>query len=146
MSQPLLRIFSLNGQTLVFSHDYTQYVAELAPSRNDLDADGSGRDVKTGIMKRTPIAMKYKVDVQMLPLEETLHTQLCRDLMYRNPDSHTNLDKPDAFITVTVLDPATNTQSSKTVYISNVNYGSQLFRPSENKTYYYGMSFSLTER
>ena len=27
------------------NHDYAAYIEELSPSRNDLDADGSGRDV-----------------------------------------------------------------------------------------------------
>ena len=54
MARPVLII---NG------HDYAPYIEELSPSRNDLDADGSGRDVQTGEMFRTRIAVKQKWEV-----------------------------------------------------------------------------------
>lgn len=41
-------------------HDYTVFLAEdgLAPVRNDLDADGSGRNLLDGLMYRARIAEK----------------------------------------------------------------------------------------
>ena len=53
MSRP---IFKING------HDYTRYLAEdgLKPTRNDLDSDGSGRNLLDGLMYRSRIATKVK--------------------------------------------------------------------------------------
>ena len=41
-------------------NDYTAFLAEdgLAPVRNDLDADGSGRNLLDGLMYRARIAQK----------------------------------------------------------------------------------------
>ena len=114
-------------------HDYAEYVDDLAPSRNDVDADGSGRDVKTAVMYRTRIGIKAKIEVKMLRLSETLHHQLCADI--REP-----------FYAATFLDPDTNTQASKTFYTSTVNYGAQRYNKTNGLTYYDGMSFSMTER
>lgn len=124
MAKPVLII---NG------HDYAQYVEELTPSRNDLDADGSGRDVQTGLMYRTRIAVKQKWDAKMLPLSETIHKQLLSDIS-------------GVYYNVTVLDPATGTTASKTVYTSSVPFGAQRYDKETQKPYYDGMTFSMTER
>lgn len=124
MAKPVLII---NG------HDYAEYIEELSISRNDLDADGSGRDVQTGLMYRTRIASKLKADVKMLRLEETTHKQLLSDIS-------------GVYCRATVLDPATGTQVQKQWYISTVPFGVQRYNKETGKPYYQGMTFSLTER
>ena len=71
MAKPMLVI---NG------HDYAEHILELNPSRNDLDADGSGRDVQTGLMHRTRIATKQKWDVKLNRLSEADVLHLLRAL------------------------------------------------------------------
>lgn len=122
--QPILRINN---------HDYTEYVEELSPSRNDLDAEGSGRDVQSGEMFRIRIASKQKWDVKMLRLPEAVHRQLCEDI---NPQ----------FFPATILDPETNTPATKIFYVSTVPYGVQRYDRQRQETYYDGTSFSMTER
>ena len=124
MARPVLII---NG------HDYAAYVEELRPSRNDLDADGSGRDVQTGLMYRTRIAVKQKWDVKLLRLTEAVHRQLLADIS-------------GAFYNATVLDPVTGQQSTKTFYTSSVLFGAQRFDRNSGAPVYDGMSFSMTER
>lgn len=124
MAKPVLII---NG------HDYAAYVEELNISRNDLDADGSGRDVQTGLMYRTRIATKMKVDVKLLPLWQAVHKQLLTDIA-------------EPFYSATVLDPATGSQAQKTFYTSSVPFGAQRYDRETGMPYYDGMSFSLTER
>lgn len=124
MAKPVLII---NG------HDYAPYVEELNISRNDLDADGSGRDVQTGLMYRTRIATKMKVDVKMLRLKQTIHKQLLGDIA-------------EPFYDATVIDPATGSQTTKTFYTSSVPFGAQRYDKETGMPYYDGMSFSLTER
>lgn len=114
-------------------HDYAQYVEELTPSRNDLDADGSGRDVQTGLMYRTRIATKQKWDVKMLPLGETIHNQLLSDIS-------------GVYFNAVVLDPTTGATASKTFYTSSVPFGAQRYDKESKKPYYDGMTFSMTER
>ena len=124
MAKPTLTI---NG------HDYAQYVAELTPSLNDLDADGSGRDVQTGLMYRTRIGTKQKWDVKMLRLSETLHKQLLADIS-------------PVFYTATILDPTTGATATKTVYTSTIPMGAQRYDKETSAPYYDGMTFSMTER
>lgn len=124
MAKPVLII---NG------HDYAQYVLELNPSRNDLDADGSGRDVQTGLTYRTRIGTKQKWDVKMLRLTETIHKQLIADI---NP----------VFYQATVIDPTTGQQATRTFYTSTVPFGAQRYDRDSGAPVYDGMTFSMTER
>lgn len=124
MAKPVLII---NG------HDYAPYIEELTPSRNDLDADGSGRDVQTGLMYRTRIGTKLKVEVKMLRLSEAIHKQLLADI---NP----------VFYQATVIDPTTGAAATKTFYTSTVPFGAQRYDRSTGAPCYDGMSFSMTER
>lgn len=124
MAKPVLII---NG------HDYAEYIEELTPSRNDLDADGSGRDVQTGLMYRTRIATKQKWDVKMIRLSQSLHMQLLSDIS-------------GVYFNITVLDPTTGAQATKNVYVSSVPFGAQRYDKDSGEPYYSGMSFSLTER
>ena len=124
MARPVLII---NG------HDYARYVEELNPSRNDLDADGSGRDVQTGLMHRTRIAVKQKWEVKLLRLSEVLHRQLLNDLS-------------PVFYQATVLDPVTGQPATRTFYTSSVPFGAQRYDRSTGAPVYDGMSFSMTEK
>jgi hypothetical protein len=114
-------------------HDYAQYIAELTPSTNDLDADGSGRDVQTGEMFRTRIATKQKWDVKLLRLSETVHRQLIADIS-------------PVFYNVTLLDPVTGATATKTMYTSAVPFGAQRYDKETGAPYYDGMAFSMTEK
>lgn len=118
---------------IINNHEYAFYVEELNISRNDLDADGSGRDIQTGEMFRTRIGSKMKVDVKMLPLSETIHKRLLTDI-------------GEAFYRASVLNPATGVQETRTFYTSQVPYGAQRYDRRTGTTYYVGMSFSMTER
>lgn len=124
MARPVLII---NG------HDYAPYIEELVPSRNDLDADGSGRDVQTGLMYRTRIAVKQKWEVKLLRLSEAVHRQLLADIS-------------GAYYEATVLDPTTGQQSTRTFYTSSVPFGAQRFDRNTGAPVYDGMSFSMVER
>ena len=120
-------VFIVNG------HDYAEYIAELTPSRNDLDADGSGRDVQTGEMFRTRIATKLKWDVKMNDIEEDVHKQLLSDIS-------------GVYFNVTTLNPNTGSQDTRAYYTSSVPFGAQRYRKDTGKPYYSGMNFSITEK
>lgn len=114
-------------------HDYTEFVAELKPVRNDLDAEGSGRNLLDGTMFRTRIAQKDKWNVSFLKLPELIMKSIAEDI---NPE----------FVQITMLDPKTNRALEKTYYTSTLTYGSQRYDKSRNLTYYEGCTFDLTER
>ena len=118
---------------LINGHDYAEYIEELTPSRNDVDADGSGRDVQTGRMYRTRIATKQKWDVKMCDLDEDIHKQLINDIS-------------GVYYNATILDPTTGATALKSFYTSSVPFGAQRYRRDTGKPYYSGMSFSMTER
>ena len=124
MAKPVLII---NG------HDYAAYVEELNISRNDLDAEGSGRDVQTGLMYRTRIGTKMKVEVKLFAIQETIHKQLLSDIS-------------GVFYTAKVVDPATGAQAEKSFYTSTVPFGAQRYNKETGKPYYSGMTFSMIER
>ena len=124
MAKPVLII---NG------HDYAPYVLELNPSRNDLDADGSGRDVTTGPMYRTVVATKLKADVKLLRIRQDIMARLAADLA-------------GEYYSATVVDPATGAQVTKTFYTSAVPFGAQRYNKESGVPYYDGVTFSMTER
>lgn len=118
---------------IINNHDYARYVLELNLSRNDLDADGSGRDVQTGRMYRTRIATKLKADVKLLDLSQAVLRQLLSDIS-------------GEFYSATVLDPATGANVTKTFYTSTVPFGAQRYDKESGAPRYSGMTFSMTER
>lgn len=124
MAKPVLII---NG------HDYAAYVEELNISRNDLDADGSGRDVQTGLMYRKRIATKLKADVKFLRLPQSIHQQLLSDIS-------------GTYYTATILNPLTGLAAAFTFYTSTVPFGAQRYDRETGAPYYSGMTFSMTER
>lgn len=118
---------------VVNSHDYTAYLADdgLQPSRNDLDAEGSGRNVLDGQMYRSRIATKDKWTVLFGRMPASTAAQLLTDM--------------DAeYVNVTLLNPKTNTQTQKTYYCSTITSGYQRCRGGD--TVYDGITFNLTER
>lgn len=120
-------IFIING------HDYTRLLDNegLKPVRNDVDADGSGRSYLDALMYRSRMARKLKWTVAFLRLDAETMKQLEDDM--------------DAdYLTITMLDPRTNTQTEKTYYCSTINEGIQ--RRVAGQTVYDGVTFNITER
>ena len=124
MAQPKLKIGSV---------DFTARVATLGLSNNDLDADGSGRDISDGEMHRTKITDKDKLEVAMMRLWEGDMIELQAAL------------RP-AFVSVQYLNPRSNLIETKTMYCSALKHGLQIFNRSKGMTYYEGATFELTEK
>ena len=122
-------IFQLNG------HDYTKYLAEegLKPTKNDLDSDGSGRNLLDGLMYRSRIATKAKWTVSFNRLDEAVMQQLESDLY-----------ATDNYISVTMLDAKQNRYVTRSYYCSTVDEGVQ--RYIGGRTVYDGVTFNITER
>ena len=118
---------------IINNHDYAVLVEELNLSRNDLDAEGSGRDVQTGLMYRTRITSKMKVTVKFFQLQQATMQQLLSDIA-------------QPFYSATVVDPATGAQVTKTFYTSTVPYGAQRYNKETGAPYYDGVTFDMTER
>ncbi len=126
--QPVFIIVTQNG-----NHDYTRYLAEegLKPSRNDLDADGSGRNLLDGLMYRSRIASKDKWTVTFLRLDEGIMAQLMVDM--------------DAdFVDIIMLDAKSQRHVQRSYYTSTINEGVQ--RYIGGRTVYDGVTFNITER
>lgn len=120
---------------IVDGHDYAEDIAELKPSLNDLDADGSGRNILTGLMYRKLISTKDKWTVTFNRLDETQMRSLIQSINKQ-------------YVTVTLLDPKTNTQTPKQYYCSTINPGIQRYLRdgADGKTVYDGATFNITER
>ena len=116
-------------------HDYTAFLAGdgLSPVREDLDADGAGRNLLDGLMYRARIAQKDKWAVKFLDLPELIMKSVAEDI---NPE----------YVPITLLDPKTNRHLIKTYYTSTLTYGSQVYDPGKGYTIYKGCTFSITER
>ena len=124
MAKPVLII---NG------HDYAALVEELNLTNNDLDAEGSGRDVQTGLMYRTRIAAKLKAEVRMLRLQQPQLQRLMADIA-------------GTFYSATVVDPTTGAQVTKSFYTSERPFGAQRLNRETGEPYYDGVTFSMIER
>ena len=118
---------------IINNHDYAALVEELNLSRNDLDAEGSGRDVQTGLMYRTRITSKMTATVKFFQLQQATMQQLLSDIA-------------QPFYSATVVDPATGAQVTKTFYTSTVPYGAQRYNKETGAPYYDGVTFDMTER
>lgn len=120
-------IFKIN------SHDYTKYIAEdgLKPSRNDLDADGSGRNLLDGLMVRSRIASKKKWTVTFTLMGESIASQLLNDMW-------------PPYVSITMLDAKENRYVEREYYCSTINEGIQ--RYIGGQTMYDGITFNITER
>jgi hypothetical protein len=118
---------------IINGHDYAPLVEELDITNNDLDAEGSGRDVQTGLMHRTRIATKMKAEVKLLRLQQAQLQQLMADIA-------------GTFYSATVVEPTTGTQVTKSFYTSERPFGAQRYNRETGAPYYDGMTFSMTER
>lgn len=116
-------------------NDYTTFLAEdgLSPVRNDLDADGSGRNLLDGLMYRARISQKDKWTVKFNRLPELIIKSIAADI---SPE----------YVQITMLDPKTNRHINKTYYTSTLTYGTQHYDRSQDLTYYEGCTFDITER
>lgn len=120
-------MFVVNG------HDYAKLITELKPSRNDVDSDGSGRNLLDGLMYRSRLATKRKWSVTFDRLDAKTMMQLEND-MYGGKD----------YISVTLLDARVNRGVTSSYYFSAINEGVQ--RSINGKTYYDGVTFDIIER
>lgn len=111
--------------------DYAQHIQELKPSINGLNADGSGRDVQTGLMVRTKIADKWKIEVTMLPIYDGVMESLRRTL--QNASYSVVIERP-GFSNI-----------SGAFYTDTIPFGSQRWIDDERKCRYDGVAFSMTE-
>ena len=118
---------------IINGHDYAGLVEELNITGNDLDAEGSGRDVQTGLMYRTRIGSKLKATVKLLRLQQAQMGQLAADIA-------------GVFYSATVLDPATGAQVTKSFYTSERPFGAQRLNKDTGAPYYDGVTFSMIER
>jgi hypothetical protein len=120
-------MFVVNG------HDYAKLITELKPSRNDVDSDGSGRNLLDGLMYRSRLATKRKWSVTFDRLDAKTMMQLEND-MYGGKD----------YISITLLDARVNRGVTSSYYFSTINEGVQ--RSINGKTYYDGVTFDIIER
>ena len=118
---------------IINGHDYAPLVEELAISRNDLDAEGSGRDVTTGQMYRTRIASKLKAEVKLLRLQQAQMGRLAADIA-------------EPFYSATVVDPATGQRVTKRFYTAELPFGAQRLNRETGAPCYDGVTFSMVER
>ena len=118
---------------IINGHDYAPLVEELNITNNDLDAEGSGRDVQTGLMYRTRIATKMKAEVKLLPLQQAQMLQLSADIA-------------GTYYSATVVDPTIGARVTKSFYTSERPFGAQRYNRETGAPYYDGVTFSMIER
>ena len=106
--------------------DITRYVEELKISVNGLNADGSGRDVQTGLMKRVKIADKWKAEISLLRIPEEVMDALKESL------------KKTSY-------QATAGVASGEFYTDTIPFGAARWNKDDGKTYYDGVAFAITE-
>lgn len=113
--------------------DYADYIKQISPSLNDLDADGSGRNLLDGEMHRSRIATKdaWAVDIDRMDAK-TMSNFL------------TDMYSEGNYVHITILDPKKNKHVKKEYFFSTINIGVQ--RKIGTEVYYDGGSLTITER
>lgn len=123
--------------TLVIGgHDYAQYVPAdggITLAVYQMDADGSGRDIHTGLMYRSRVATKRKLEIKTMKIPSSVAAALAADLDV-------------TYLSATILDPISNTHVERTYYCSSVTFGNQVLDPASGVTYYDEVKFDLIER
>ena len=117
-------------------HDYTRHVSDdgLSVVREDIDADGAGRNLLDGKMYRSLITRKYKLTVKFLAIPQTVVQALSADLA------------SGEFVFVKFLDPNTGSYTTKGMYTSAFTFGIQRYNRGAGRTMYEGCTFNLIER
>lgn len=113
--------------------DFTSYVGVMKPVKNDLDADGSGRDIQTGKMYREKITDKLTWEVEMIRIPEAVAWLLFKVLNKQ-------------YYNAITLHPGTNVQDKREYYTSTIVFGAQRYIKSEQTTVYDGVTFQMIER
>lgn len=114
--------------------DITKYVAwddGIETTSNDLDADGSGRNVLDGLMYRSRIATKLTHTITLLRVPQSVMSSIMSQLA------------PD-YLEATLLDAKSGRVVTRTYYNSTVNAG--IPRYIDGDIFYDGVSFELIER
>lgn len=118
-------------RVIIDGADYAQYIEELKPSINGLNADSSGRDIQTGLMVRTKIADKWKVEVKMLRIYDDMMENLRKALQ-------------KASYLAFIQWPGASDISGK-FYTDTIPFGSQRWDNDRQQCYYDGVAFSMIE-
>ena len=124
MSKPVFKI----GGT-----DFTTWLEELEPVREDMDSDEAGRNLLDGLMYRARIAQKKKWRAKFLRLPAPIMKDISKAI-------------GGEFAQITFLDPDTDRVITKEYYTSTLNYGAQKYSRSDEMTVYDGCNFNMTER
>lgn len=113
--------------------DLTPYIAAqgLKWSRNDIDAQNSGRDTQDGLMHRKRVAQKKRLDIT------------CRPLLQAELTTVLNAIEPQ-WLQVRYYDPKENATVTKIMYTSTVP--ASFFFDDGIKQYWTGVEFPLIER
>ena len=114
-------------------HDYTEIVTKLNIVHETLDAEGSGRDVNTGLMQRTIVAEKHTLNVEVWTVDQTTAFYLNKYMSWR-PSFSVKFELP-----------CSNDLVTRTFYCSSINFGAQRWDRANNKIVYEGMNFKLVE-
>ena len=116
-------------------YDITEWIMELQLTHEELDAEGAGRDKKTGTMKRKCIADKH--DIQVKILDKAPQSVAHKILML--------LCDGDDFTLYWQHPCRANGITSSKFYCSTVNFGAQRYDKSDGKCFYTGMTFKVIQ-
>ena len=131
MANPVLKIRAW-GSSAAYT-DMIPYLAEggLKWSRNDIDAAGSGRDTQDGLMHRSRVAIKARIDCVCRPLTQT---ELSTVLTVINPE----------WLQVQYSDPITNPTVTAKMYSNNIPATFEIMRGGTQL--WSGVTFPLIEQ
>lgn len=118
-------------------YDITEWIGEFNFTHNEIDADGAGRDKKTGRMTRKFVATKHDIQVKLVDgvTQPIAHEFL---MLLEDHNSHS--------FTLYWQHPCRdNAIKSSEFYCSTVNFGAMRWRKSDNVCYFTGMNFKVIQ-
>ena len=114
--------------------ELTQYIAfsGIKWSRNDIDASDAGRDTYDGLLHRSRVAVKARLDVNCIPLKADAMADVLQAIY------------PE-WLDVKFFDPQQGGYREAVMYSNNVN-AQFLMMNKDGTSYWQGLSFPLIEQ
>ena len=114
------------------SLDIVSYVKELKITHEDIDAEKSGRDKKTGIMKRSRVNIAHTLDVTLRRVYQDTVTSI-QGALQSYPRYKVQYRSPCGGL------------RTRKAYTSTINFGAQRYDRNTGMCYYDGVNFKMIE-
>ena len=138
-NKPTFAVGDYSSGSVTAISDFSEWVAEMSITHEDIDADGAGREPKTGKMVRKYVTNKHTFNVTMvnhlpMAIAEAVYAAV-----------HTTDARNSTGVCVYEQHPCSGGIATHPMYCSSVNFGAQRYDRQTGLAFYDGMKFNLIQ-